>query len=391
VVPAAVLESAAYPLTLDPTVSSPTPVSGPGTRAVPSVAFNGSDTFLVVWQDRRGTTGQDIFGARLRADGTVIDTSGIPIDTAAHDQLGPDVAWNGNTFLVVYQHQFGGTDPDIRARLVSAAGVVSSAIVVSSLGVREEAPAVAAGGSNFLVVWQDDRRDSFNYEIWGTRVSGTGSVLDPGTSNIAVSRTTNQQPFDVGPDVAWNGSVFQVVWERVVLGEPPVPSDIMRQGVSAAGGTLGQAQYSFGRGRESEPAVASDGTNFLATWRDSQNPTNEFDIVGALTDGAGNGLVSDIPISTLGRSQDTPAVAYDGAYLVLWRDRRRAGQTDVFAVRVERDGSVQDFSGFVIAGATGTDEDFPAVSGGPGSTWRTVYESGAGASTSIVSRRVSPK
>ena len=56
VVPASVLDRNAYPLTVDPTVSSPTTVSGPGNHALPAVAFDGSNTFLVVWQDQRSTS-----------------------------------------------------------------------------------------------------------------------------------------------------------------------------------------------------------------------------------------------------------------------------------------------------------------------------------------------
>ncbi|MFY0575126.1 hypothetical protein ACN28S_12810 [Cystobacter fuscus] len=55
---------------------------------------------------------------------------------------------------------------------------------------REQyAPAVAHNGKNFLVVWYDYRSGSA--DIYGARVSGTGTVLDP--SGIRISTAINSQ------------------------------------------------------------------------------------------------------------------------------------------------------------------------------------------------------
>ncbi len=50
---------------------------------------------------------------------------------------------------------------------------------VSGLAFYDQAsPAVAYDGTNFLVVWQDFRDGGSSSDIYGTRVSGTGAVLD---------------------------------------------------------------------------------------------------------------------------------------------------------------------------------------------------------------------
>lgn len=80
------------------------PVYGPTANAqyLPAVAFDGTN-YLVVWMDYRSES-PDIYGARVSAGGTVLDTSGIAISTAANDQLWPALG-RGHTcqLLIVYQ------------------------------------------------------------------------------------------------------------------------------------------------------------------------------------------------------------------------------------------------------------------------------------------------
>src|SRR5712664_3655480 len=46
------------------------------------------------------------------------------------------------------------------------------------------APAIAFNGTNYLVVWSDDR-DSQNWRVYATRVSTNGEVLD--TAGLEIS------------------------------------------------------------------------------------------------------------------------------------------------------------------------------------------------------------
>jgi hypothetical protein len=77
----------------------------PDFQAAPAVAASGAN-YLVVWQDGRNsaTTGLDIFGTRVSAGGSVLDASGLGINTGLSDQQFPSVAsGSARTFLVVSQ------------------------------------------------------------------------------------------------------------------------------------------------------------------------------------------------------------------------------------------------------------------------------------------------
>ena len=77
-------------------------VYGPGDndQRDTAAAFDGTN-FLVVWSDARH--GSDIYGARVRPDGSVLDVTGIP-DRAWSPWPGnkPDVTFDGVNYLVVW-------------------------------------------------------------------------------------------------------------------------------------------------------------------------------------------------------------------------------------------------------------------------------------------------
>jgi hypothetical protein len=63
-----------------------------------ALAFDGTN-YLVVWMS--GHYPADIYAARVSPSGTVLDPSGIPVSTAAGERGLPDVAFDGQSYLVV--------------------------------------------------------------------------------------------------------------------------------------------------------------------------------------------------------------------------------------------------------------------------------------------------
>jgi hypothetical protein len=182
-------------------------------------------------------------------------------------------------------------------------------------------PRVAFDGTNYLVVWARlTPLNANNSQIVGTRISPSGTILDPGGFVI-----TSKKSWYYTPQIAFDGTNYLVVWEdAVVLGNPSAdlkttaPNIIEGARISTAGAvldktpiTIDDAPLSPGSnymGHES-PDVCFDGGNFVVTYRDLS--TKGIIIVAKQVTGAGvvssgkTKLINSTTISFFGRQRVT--------------------------------------------------------------------------------------
>ncbi|HXI12013.1 MAG TPA: hypothetical protein VNM92_05135 [Thermoanaerobaculia bacterium] len=93
-----------------------------------AIASDG-ENYLVVWADhRRGPHWSDIYGARVSADGTVLDPIGIPIGTARGLETIPAVSWSGSNYVVVWSSAEAPPYSNIAARRVGRDGTLLEAV-----------------------------------------------------------------------------------------------------------------------------------------------------------------------------------------------------------------------------------------------------------------------
>src|SRR5260370_992256 len=108
-------------------------------------------------------------------------TAGTLISTVAGGEFFPKVAARDTNFLVVWEeHRNADTGfVDIYAARVSGAGVVldRGGFPAGSGSGDRFTPAVAAGLTDYLVVWQDSRNlGTSGQDIYGARVTTAGAV-----------------------------------------------------------------------------------------------------------------------------------------------------------------------------------------------------------------------
>jgi hypothetical protein len=188
---------------------SPDCVSGRAysNQSSPSIA-GGQTNLLAVWEDERVSSYSDVFGARIAPDGEILDPTGIPICTASGWQTSVGAAAGSENYLVVWQDD-RDVDYDIYGARVDLNGNVldPDGFPISTGDGWESSPAVGWDGTNFLVVWCDDR-DMTSADIYGTRITPQGEILD-GTG----FQISDEEIRTVSSSVTFNGSNYLIAWE----------------------------------------------------------------------------------------------------------------------------------------------------------------------------------
>ncbi|MEO0183269.1 MAG: FlgD immunoglobulin-like domain containing protein [candidate division WOR-3 bacterium] len=319
----------------------------PYMQSYPRIAFGGTN-YMVVWHDYRNGN-FDIYGARVNPSGIVLDPDGIAISTADRNQGAPAVAYDGINFLVVWEDWRNGNG-DIYGSRVNQAGLVldPDGIPISTTDALQSCPRITFGGFNYLVAWFDSR-NTVDFDIYGARITPSGSVLDP--NGIAISQAIYNQAY---PVLSFDGNNYLVVWHdfRDLY---TTYADIYCARVDQSGQVLDPAGIAISaeRGGQGHPAIAFDGTNYLTVWHDNRSMYNGdgFDIYGARV--TQTGVVLDPEgklLSTQIYGQGSSAASFDGAnFLVVWHDFRNGTYSDIYGARIGLTGEVLDPEGISIS------------------------------------------
>jgi hypothetical protein len=321
----------------------------------PVITSNGTD-FFIAWLDYRNSGTRDVYGARVTASGSlsVVDSSGLAVATTSKIlENFLTVGSNGVDYLVAWTAW--NTSPStfqIRACRISSSVTGSSAVLdttsllLSSAG-NYKRPTVARSGTDYLVAWDGNGVSSGTMTLYTAWVSSTGTVT--AGSGFPISAAISSL-YQVEPAVASNGINYLVAWTDTSSSG----IQIYAVRVTQEGGALDVpplALTSAIRERQT-PAVASNGTDYFVTWMDFRN-TN-WDIYGArvLGSGSSSSAVVDrngFAISADTAFEDAPAVASDKKdYFVVWR-QEVGSRGDIDGARVTSAGVVLDTPGIALA------------------------------------------
>ncbi len=305
-----------------------------------AVAFDGTN-FLVVWGDYRSKTSNDIFGARVAPDGTVLDEGGFIISDAPGQQATPAVAFDGDGYLVVWADRRSGTDDIYGARVTPGGAVLDpDGLPICTEAGGQADVAIAFGDTCYFVVWADTR--SGNDDIYGARVAPDGAVLDSGGTALCVDPASQRYP-----TTAHNGAGWLVVWADRRSGQ----LDIYGTRVTYAGAVLdsGGIPVAVTSADEAHAAVAYNGSECLVTWGVDMGATS-YDIYATRVDTAGAVLDSGIVVCDDPAYQGYPAVSTNGPdYFVVWDDYRNGDTWDVYGARIDSTGAVIDTTSLALS------------------------------------------
>jgi MYXO-CTERM domain-containing protein len=361
----------------------------PSSKTNASIAVSGG-AYLVSWQQYNGTS-YDAYGAKVSTAGSVAVAD---IKLGAASATGNDessfVAFNGTTFLAGWSTRNTNVNTsivyNIKGARVSTAGVALDAtpLPLVESGNSQTTPAVASNGTSHFVVWEDDRNG--NYDIYGTRVDATGTVLDP--DGIAICTAVNNQ---ARPRVAFDGTNYLVVWQdgRTATDWNIYATRVTPAGVVVDAGGIAVTTHS---GDQTDPALAFDGTNYTIVWSDAGQAAN-VDIYGARVSKAGTVIDSTaVAFSEAPGDQLLPRIAFDGTnYLVVWESFLGANLYDVGGVLISKTATLV-VAEFPIANSSTAIEGRPQVAFG-GADYLVAWEddrndTGSGTRQDIFARRI---
>jgi hypothetical protein len=319
--PGSFVDSADYPMVLDPLVGSvlsvaPDSIFGSTDDLRPDAAFDAStDQYLVVWERQVSATESRIFGRRISSNGTFNNSAGQlsvvgGTNRTCHNPAVCNVNRN-NKFVVVYEMSenalFGGTSYSIQMLTLDAnygSVIQVPQLVFGSTGGAQLSPDVCGEGieagagvlGDFLVVWDDNSNLRLAYRHYGFDNGGALDSSDPVTT--LVNDNTAALLFHGDPAIARSSGVYgktMVVYNR--FGTFGGNTSIRAQGLNITGSVAGSSVIltAPATGTVARPDIDGFDRTFVAAWEynDGSNNVNirglpiSLDVsVGTTTPGA---------------------------------------------------------------------------------------------------------
>lgn len=258
-----------------------------GDQMFPDLAFNGQN-YLVCWEDRRAYPYQ-IYCTTVTPAVQVTSPNGIKIsgkDQSDYHRM-PAVASNHHDYLVVW---FGArlTGDAVLASRVNINGTIIDTFPhqLSSDTLLANQITAASDGENYLVCWTSETPGAFGLGLYCRRISSELSLID--TLPLLIARDT-LGIYD--PSVSFGGGCYLITWQR---NDNVYACRILPDGtVLDPNGFIVCADTE----QQVDPAVTSDGHRFLVTWTDSR--TGNYDIYGVFIDSLANvGIVENISLKS---------------------------------------------------------------------------------------------
>jgi len=193
----------------------------------------------------------------------LIDTS-IVFGHSYNFQGNPAIAFDGTNYLIVWEEENNG-NINIIGTFVDQSGRVLTPhpdeIIITNGSYNHLTPDIAFDGTNYLVVWCEEKINPENRDIIGTRISTEGEILDPAGINISVA------PEDQFlPSITFGGAYYFISWcdlrDTTIKGTRVNTSGEVQDSLGIIiSSRLSDSWYYFGNSN-----VISDGTNYLACW-----------------------------------------------------------------------------------------------------------------------------
>ncbi len=342
--------------------------TGTATQGAPSIAMDGSGSFVIVWHDDRNGN-LDIYAQRY-------DPSGVPLDS--NFRVDDDIGTSAQGVPAIVSDYFGSVVitwrdqrndwGDIYAQRYDYSGVPlgSNFRVNDDVGSTDQRdPAISLHESGtFIITWSDKREVPF-CNVYAQRYDSSGTPL--GANFKVTDSYGTSSPYYAGVAIDGSGS-FVIVWDDHRIDD----WDVYAQRFDSAGTPLGgnfrinNPDDDIGCILQQFPCMATDGHGkLIVAWWDFRNNSNWGDIYAQRLDSSGahldsNFMVNDDGEEELGQYFLDVGMDGSGSFVVTWEDTREEGW-DIFAQRYDSTGTPLGANFKVNSDTGNNDQYYPAV------------------------------
>ena len=317
--------------------------------ARPRVRASSTD-WLVTWEtwDTGEITGND--GQFITSTGTPYGGEQALPGTGTHRGEYATSWGDGGNWLLTWTSDAYSVDGDIVAMLWDVDGTPITPQVVVNRGANSQTESrIAFNGTNYLVVWLDNRdTGSTDYgSLYGVRVAPSGTVLDASPVRITGPDSSMWYEFVVASD----GQDWAVVWKSHAIG------DWMGQ-IVKGDGTLDGMWFpgTYAAVGGSWPALAYGSDTYLLAWHDERNGTDS-DVYAQRIDSDGSLVGPELTIANGEVTQGAVSLGYaDDHWLAVWSEYQ-IDEWRLYARLVGPDGTLMSDSFELNTDMTGNIDD----------------------------------
>ena len=234
----------------------------PGFSSNPSIAVDGPNIY-VVWEDDSPGNREVYF--KRSVDGGVTWKANQRVTRNAGDSFWPSIAVDGPNIYVVWEDDTAGKPEIYFNRSVDGGVTWKTENRLAHNADGSSLPAIAVDGLNIYVVWMSDTQG--HSEVYFRR-SGDG-----GASWESNQPLTQNPGNNWGPAIAVGGSNIYVVWNDDTSGNDEI---YFKRSVDGGVTWTEEKLLTKNTGLSLSPAVAADSSNVYVVWADSTPGNDEI-------------------------------------------------------------------------------------------------------------------
>ncbi len=359
----------------------------------PEILSDGSGGAFIVWEDNRGSTGDDIYVQRIDSSGKALwSPNGIPICTEIKIQGSPRIISDGSGGIIIAWEDYrGGYDTmgDIYAQRIDSSGNIQwipNGTVVISIYRDEELENICSDGSGgAIIAWTPDWHD-----VHAQRINFNG-IKQWGPNGVEICTANGIQR---SSDICSDGSGGAIIaWTDERSGEDDIYAQMVNHnGVTQWTGN-GTPICVLG-GWQGVPDLCPDGSGgAIISWWDNRGGTPDYLYAQRVNSvGTTQWTTNGVPIHTTSSQMGGYSLYGDnmGNAFFVWGDDRN-GDIDIYVQCVNSTGARQwTINGEIVCAANNSQYASNIISDGAGGVIISWMDYRNGTHYDIYAQRVGP-